>query len=121
MLIDEKFGIHPLLRCHSQPTQNFKVWESQHGWILLETSHVSCERRKQGGIKRCSHDSPPSLLSLPPWMATTGTITGKEVKGIPRQGKGNPQQLNTPPTRMWDPMWVAVTMGRHAVRYGVKV
>lgn len=71
--------------------------------------------------KKNSHDSLPALQSLPPLMVTAGTHHWG-VRGIPREGgKHNPQQLNTPPTRMWDPMWVAVTMGRHAVRYGVKV
>lgn len=64
-------------------------------------------------FQHCNHFHLAWLKPNPP--------LGRKWKAFQGKGKGSPQQRNTPPTRMWDPMWVAVTMGRHAVRYGVKV
>lgn len=64
----------------------------------------------------------PPQQSLSSQMVKLESTTAKEVTGIPRQaGERQPTASPYPPTRMWEPMLVAVTMGRHAVRYGVKV
>lgn len=71
-------------------TQNFKVM-GESTWVdSLRNKFCFIWKEKAVGIKWWSHNSPPSLLSLPPWTVKTGTITGKEVKGIPRQGEGQP-------------------------------
>lgn len=41
----------------------------------------------------------------------------KEEDIVKTSCTAEPQAL---PTRIWDPTWVAVTIGRWAVRYGVK-
>lgn len=89
----------PMLRCYyshqeNKTKQNFESGgNSQHGWSLLQAGmKVSSAERKLWG-KESSHTSLHSAMTTSQY----------------------------PPTRMWDPMWVAVTMGRQAVRYGVKV